>query len=91
MVKNIPETNALLWKVKHLVQIKPITWKGDLPKDGLGTHLRETGELVISPKLKPSEEVIAASEVQKQNLSMSKKYMKKYLLKQWKNLYTDSV
>ncbi|EEB12825.1 mitochondrial 50S ribosomal protein L30, putative [Pediculus humanus corporis] len=82
VVKNIPQVNTLLWEVKHLVEIKPIYWKGELPEDCLGTILRSTGELVISPKLAVSEE-IKKNSLNHHDAKIGRKYMQQYLLSEW--------
>nr|CAD7453172.1 unnamed protein product [Timema tahoe] len=53
VVKNIPEVNARLWKIKHLVEITPITFPQGPPQEGDygGTFLKENGEFVVSPRL----------------------------------------
>ncbi|GLV43748.1 uncharacterized protein CBL_06928 [Carabus blaptoides fortunei] len=52
IVKNIPENNAMLWKIKHLIKIAPITFPNGVPtEDDLDcTHLRENGELVVNKR-----------------------------------------
>lgn len=64
IVKNIPENNARLWKIKHLIQIAPITFPNGMPsQDDLNcTYLKENGELVVNKKIKPTEDVLEASE-----------------------------
>ncbi|XP_063240756.1 large ribosomal subunit protein uL30m [Bacillus rossius redtenbacheri] len=54
ILKNIPESNARLWKIKHLVRITPITCPHGLPEEGdySGTYLKEDGQFVVSRRLK---------------------------------------
>jgi large subunit ribosomal protein L30 len=41
IVKNIPEVNEILWKIKHLVKITPIQCPNGMPDEGdyEGTYL----------------------------------------------------
>ncbi|XP_050535705.1 39S ribosomal protein L30, mitochondrial [Daktulosphaira vitifoliae] len=57
IVKNTPEMNARLWKVKHLIKITPIQTPDGLPEDGdyWGTHLDEEGIFRVSPKFRPDQ------------------------------------
>lgn len=54
----------MLWKVKHLVKITPITFPNGEPteNDIDYTFLRENGEMVVIKELKPSKEVLEATE-----------------------------
>ena len=51
VVKNIPEMNALLWRVKHLIRIDPVTFPdGEPSKDDLdGWQLLEVSAEVLLP------------------------------------------
>lgn len=64
IVKNIPEANAVLWKIKHLVKITPIQCPNGLPEenDYEGTYLTEYGEFRVSPRLKIDPKQIEATE-----------------------------
>ncbi|XP_040161961.1 39S ribosomal protein L30, mitochondrial [Anopheles arabiensis] len=57
VVKNIPENNARLWKVKHLVEILPITYRYGEPTEAdiERTFLKEDGECVVIRKLEAAE------------------------------------
>lgn len=55
ILKNIPEVNRALWKVKHVVEIVPVTFPDGFPKDSRGTYLKENGELVVKKELVPCE------------------------------------
>lgn len=46
IVKNTPEHCAVLYKVKHLVEIKPITFPNGFPKDANSGFLKENGEFI---------------------------------------------
>ncbi|XP_066146844.1 large ribosomal subunit protein uL30m [Euwallacea fornicatus] len=45
VIKNIPENNSRLWKVKHAVEIVPITFPDGFPSETDRTVLQENGEL----------------------------------------------
>jgi large subunit ribosomal protein L30 len=49
VVKNIPEINANLWKVKHLIKIEPITFPYGEPteNDINHTYLKVNGECIV--------------------------------------------
>lgn len=49
MVKNIPENNARLWKVKHLIEVLPIRFLHGEPTeaDVNYTFLKENGDCVV--------------------------------------------
>lgn len=57
IVKNIPETNAMLWKVKHLVDVKPVVFPYGEPKvdDVNHTFIKESGECVVTKEIKFDE------------------------------------
>nr|CAG4652219.1 EOG090X0EYV [Triops cancriformis] len=54
IVANTPAINRMLWDVKHLVRITPVTFPQGLPQDGdlQGTRLLEDGRFIFSPLLK---------------------------------------
>ncbi|KAJ8937374.1 hypothetical protein NQ314_011922 [Rhamnusium bicolor] len=47
VIKNIPENNQRLWKVKHLIKIAPITYPDGFPEENDTTYLKENGELKV--------------------------------------------
>ena len=53
IVKNTPTENAQLYKVKHLVEITPITFPNGIPSDPKDGFLKENGEFIVYDKLKP--------------------------------------
>ncbi|XP_068242065.1 uncharacterized protein mRpL30 [Palaemon carinicauda] len=57
IIKNNPENNAYLWKVKHLIKIVPIKLPKDLPEqaDPRYCFLKETGELIYNPNVTVDE------------------------------------
>lgn len=64
IVKNIPEINAMLWKVKHLVNIVPIRFPFGEPSanDIAHTHLKECGECVVTKEIGIDERRLLAAE-----------------------------
>lgn len=64
IVKNIPENNSLLWKIKHLIKITPITFpNGEPGEEDIGhTFLKENGEMIVRKELKPAHDVLEATE-----------------------------
>ncbi|PRD32963.1 UNVERIFIED_CONTAM: 39S ribosomal protein L30 [Trichonephila clavipes] len=54
IVKNTDSNNKFLWKIKHLIRVKPITFPDGFPtkEDAYCTFLKQTGELVVTPRLK---------------------------------------
>ncbi|XP_030378590.1 39S ribosomal protein L30, mitochondrial [Scaptodrosophila lebanonensis] len=57
VVKNIPENNARLWKIKHLIQVTPITFPYGEPtaQDVKHTILKENGECLVTKDIGPVE------------------------------------
>ncbi|VVD02567.1 39S ribosomal protein L30, mitochondrial [Leptidea sinapis] len=64
IVKNIPEINAKLWKVKHLIKITPITFPYGEPTENDIKHtvLKENGECIVIKELKPDVKRVEALE-----------------------------
>ncbi|KAK9886413.1 hypothetical protein WA026_016692 [Henosepilachna vigintioctopunctata] len=66
ILKNIPENNNKLWKIKHLVEIKPITFPNGFPTSIEGTYLKENGELSVTHSI--SEEKLKLSQEFKESI-----------------------
>jgi len=83
IVANTPPMNALLWKVKHLVRITPITFPQGIPSDGdvRGAKLKENGELVFVPKLE--EPTLSDVESDIKEPRIDGETMQKYLRAKW--------
>lgn len=64
IVKNIPENNARLWKIKHLVKITPITFPYGEPTEADVNHtfLKENGECIVTKQIEVSPERIEVTE-----------------------------
>lgn len=66
IVKNIPENNARLWKIKHLIEITPITFPNGFPDGKSATLLKENGELIVKHINIPEERIEALDKFQKE-------------------------
>lgn len=64
IVKNTASNNKILWSVKHLIRVKPITFPDGFPSDDdiYSTFLKQTGELVVHPRLKVDVEDLEIDE-----------------------------
>jgi hypothetical protein len=64
IVKNIPENNARLWKVKHLVKITPINFPHGEPsaQDLAHTVLKENGDCIVVKNIEAFKERVVAAE-----------------------------
>ncbi|CAK1599494.1 unnamed protein product [Parnassius mnemosyne] len=64
IVKNIPEVNARLWKIKHLIKVTPITFPYGEPTEAdiNYTVLKENGQCVVTKTLEPQASQIEALE-----------------------------
>ncbi|XP_052862434.1 39S ribosomal protein L30, mitochondrial [Anopheles cruzii] len=91
VVKNIPENNARLWKVKHLVEVLPITYKYGEPteNDIDATFLKENGECVVVRKLEEIDASVdklkAAEAVRHAKLRMDGETLRKDSRLRWLN------
>jgi len=60
---NLPSVGLLLFKIKHLVQITPLTFPNGIPEDFDpemdGSFLKSNGEFLIHPSLKVNPEEVA--------------------------------
>nr|CAG4649735.1 EOG090X0EYV [Scapholeberis mucronata]SVE93921.1 EOG090X0EYV [Scapholeberis mucronata] len=90
IIPNTPTNCTLLWKVKHLVRVTPITLPEKLPEDGdlSGARLLENGQLTFISKLKSDAKAIEDdSSLTKRpsvgNDILDGETLKKYLRLQW--------
>lgn len=69
IVKNIPENNARLWKIKHLLKITPITFPFGEPsaEDLSYTHLNTNGECIVVKEIKIDQKRIEETTAFKEN------------------------
>ena len=64
VVKNIPEINARLWKIKHLLKVTPINFPYGEPtaNDINHTILKENGECIVTKEIGKVEERFEAAD-----------------------------
>lgn len=64
IVKNIPENNARLWKIKHLIKITPINFPNGEPtaEDINYTHLKENGDCIVIKNIETLNKRLDAAE-----------------------------
>ncbi|XP_059611426.1 large ribosomal subunit protein uL30m [Phlebotomus argentipes] len=64
VVKNTPDMNSLLWKVKHLIKITPITFPHGEPteEDINYTYLKRNGECIVAKEIKVEENRLQATD-----------------------------
>lgn len=69
VVKNIPENNARLWKIKHLIKVTPIHFpNGEPTSDDLNhTFLKENGDCVVIKNIDSFNQRVEASEKKNEN------------------------
>lgn len=88
VVKNIPENNARLWKIKHLLKIDPITFPYGEPteNDIKYTVLKENGECLVTKNIGPVTERLEAREAfDKQQNRLDTDLLKKDARLKWLN------
>lgn len=86
VVKNTPEMCALLWRVKHLVSVEPITFPYGEPteQDINYTNLKENGECIVHKQLEiPAERIEATDKFLNDPLRLDKDTLKKDALAHW--------
>ncbi|XP_054728301.1 39S ribosomal protein L30, mitochondrial-like [Anastrepha obliqua] len=64
VVKNIPDVNAMLWKIKHLIKVTPVTFPYGEPtaNDLKHTILKENGECIVTKEIGPVVQRLEAAE-----------------------------
>merc|ERR1712200_88949 len=84
IVANTPAVNAMLWKVKHLIRITPVTFPQGIPSDGdvRGAKLKENGELIFVPKLK-NDSTLLEVEADVKDPRVDGETMQKFLRAKW--------
>lgn len=88
IVKNIPEMVAKLWKIKHLVQILPITFPHGYPEDGdfsSGYLDKHTGEFFVHKNLADERTIKATEEFISDPLRVDADTLIKKLRDRWLN------
>ncbi|KAK7086392.1 ribosomal protein, L30 [Halocaridina rubra] len=88
IVKNIPENNAYLWRVKHMVRITPLRVPSNLPEyvDPKCCFLKETGEFIYSPHLKVDENRLK-EDGDLARTKISRKFVDEHTRKNWQNAW----
>ena len=88
VVKNIPENNARLWKVKHLLKIDPITFPYGEPtsNDVKHTIVKENGECLVTKEIGAIAERCEARELfDAQPKRLNTELLKKDARAKWTN------
>ncbi|GAB6024849.1 39S ribosomal protein L30, mitochondrial [Chamberlinius hualienensis] len=87
IVRNSPAVNQMLWHVKHLIRLKPITFPDGFPteKDIGSTFLNYNGELRIRKEYRYAPEKLVITEEEKK---MDPRTLKKLLIKRWYDAYS---
>ncbi|ENN75254.1 39S ribosomal protein L30, mitochondrial [Dendroctonus ponderosae] len=84
IIKNIPENNQRLWKVKHAVEIVPVTFPDGFPTETDRTFLKENGELRIIKQVGPVEKKLELTEeFRKHPKRMDGDTLRRNLRKKW--------
>ncbi|KAI5701112.1 39S ribosomal protein L30, mitochondrial [Diaphorina citri] len=85
IIKNTPNNNSKLWKVKHLVKITPITFPDGVPEEGdvFSTYLDHNGELKIKKSINP--EVKELIEYKPNPVQLNKNDLKRQSRQIWEN------
>jgi len=64
ILPNIPSVSLMLFKVKHLIEIKPVTFPNGMPDDfdpeTHGYKLKPNGEFIVHPSLRVEPEALMA-------------------------------
>ncbi|KAL4709807.1 hypothetical protein ACJJTC_001261 [Scirpophaga incertulas] len=91
VVKNIPENNMRLWKVKHLIKVTPITFPYGEPttNDINYTMLKENGQCLVKKSLEtPPKEIEALDNFHSNSKKMDSTTIKKDSRHKWNNAFT---
>nr|CAG4643542.1 EOG090X0EYV [Ilyocryptus agilis] len=85
IVANTPSNCAMLWSVKHLVRVTPITLPQGLPENGdlSGARLQENGALRFIPQLKSDNGRTQVPSTQQEEGFMDGQTLRKYLRLNW--------
>ncbi|XP_045456071.1 39S ribosomal protein L30, mitochondrial [Melitaea cinxia] len=91
IVKNIPEMNAKLWTIKHLIKVTPITFPYGEPteEDIKYTILKENGQCIVTKTLQPELQKLEALEkFENDPKKMDSTTIKKDSRHKWNNAFT---
>ncbi|XP_077518186.1 mitochondrial ribosomal protein L30 [Amblyomma americanum] len=85
IVKNTPFMCKMLWRVKHLVKVSPITFPDGEPTEMMtGTHLSRDGVFRIVPHLKVPEQRLLEPDAYKKR-KFTGKEIERVLREHWNN------
>lgn len=90
IVKNIPENNARLWKVKHLVAVDPIVFPFGEPteNDIKHTFLKNDGECIVTKEIAiDPKRLEAAEDFNNDKTKLDKETLKRDALLKWLRAY----
>lgn len=90
IVKNIPEVNAMLWKVKHLIKITPIVFPYGEPTQNDVNHmfLKENGDCIVAKEIKVDDARLAATEqFEQKSTRLDGETLRKDSRLKWLNFY----
>ena len=88
VVKNIPENNARLWKIKHLVKITPIHFPNGEPsaEDVNHTYLKENGDCMVIKNIETlNKRMEAAENFEKDKKTLDGETLRKNSRLKWLN------
>ncbi|KAK9694395.1 Ribosomal protein L30p/L7e [Popillia japonica] len=86
IIKNIPENNSRLWRIKHLIKIVPITFPDGFPQDVSGTFLKENGELTVTKSVPlVNDRLIERENIDNDIKKMDGDTLRRALRKKWLN------
>lgn len=94
IVKNIPENNQRLWKIKHLVLVTPITFPYGEPteEDIRYTFLKENGECLVTKKIAvPAQRLEATKKFENDPKRLDKETLKKHLRQKWLDAWDSNM
>ncbi|KRT79492.1 hypothetical protein AMK59_6578 [Oryctes borbonicus] len=84
IIKNIPENNSRLWRIKHLIKITPITFPHGFPQDINGTFLKENGELIVKKTVEATDTLLLEREkINKDVKRLDGDTLRRALRKKW--------
>lgn len=87
IIKNTPDNNEKLWKIKHLVKITPIKFLNGEPQesDVFATYLNYKGELEIKKNIDGETTVKEVMEAKANPISLKKSDLRKQSLNVWQS------
>lgn len=90
IVKNTPENNALLWKIKHLVTVEPISFPYGEPteEDIAHTKLKEDGKCIVHKKIGVDDKRLEVTEkVLNDPIRLDRKTLEREAMLKWVRHY----